>query len=467
MKSLSVFKEEGSDVLNEFVTRTPNSRKIWGVAKKVFPSGLNRDSFFYSPYPAFAKNGRGSVIVDVDGNEYVDLCFNFTSLILGHKHPKVISAVLEQLENGTALGAPTGLEYELGKRITKRMPSVEKIRFTVTGSESVLLATRLARAFSNRNKIVKFEGGYHGSIDSAMVSLHRTGSSNVQSPQAHADSEGLAKGTVSDTIVLDYNNSNAAEKRIKAKRKEIAAVIVEPVMRAIEPRADFLKHLKEICSTNDVLLIFDEVVTGFRVAPGGAQEKYQVEPDLTAMGKIIGGGFPLGAVGGREEIMSLIEYGHKQFPEVVAPRVPHYGTFNAHPISLAAGKVTLDELTYGSYQRMNGHAETIRRGLKKILAHEKIEAKVYGTASLFHIAFSKEEVTNYASAHSFAGDSLISYFDMCLLNRGVFLPPKHFGCTSVVTSKRDVDKALLAMGKSIGVLRNIVKRKFPELLKQS
>jgi glutamate-1-semialdehyde 2,1-aminomutase len=445
-----------------YENNTKCSKVVWEKANQYFPSGINRDSLFYPPYPAYAKNAQGSIITDIDGNSRIDFCFNFTSLILGHRPPCIIEAIQNQLEEGIVFGAPTELEARLAEEIIRRMPSINKLRFAVTGSEANMYSMRLARAFTGRKKIAKFEGAYHGTSDYALVNVHPkvTDPTNVE---GGIDSRRLSNEAIENIIVLPFNDFYHTEKIIKENRHDVAAIIIEPVMRAIEPSKDFLKGLRELCDSLDILLIFDEVVTGFRVSPGGAQQKYKVIPDITALGKVIGGGFPVSAFGARDEIMSLMNFRTKDFPTAIGPILPQSGTFNAHPLGLVAGLATLKELTLEKYEYIDRMGYQMRYCLKEVLNEEKIQAQIYGTSSLFHIAFVETDVINYSSL-STVNSTLIKYFDLELVNKGVYFAPGHFSCTSAATSTEDIKEAQDRIRDTLRNMKSLIREKNPKLL---
>lgn len=452
------------NIEDTYVKKTPNSKRLWESAKEKLPSGSSRTSIFYPPYPSYAQRSSGSRIVDVDGNERIDYCFNFTSLILGHQHPSIIKAVANQLEKGMVFGAPTELEIAHAEAVKKRMPSLEKVRYAVTGTEACMFAIRLARAYTKRRKIAKFEGGYHGTSDLASVSVHPHLSEDANETLTPIpETDGLSPGTLENTIILPFNNFDDVDSILRRNKGDVACIIVEPIMRGIPPAHGFLKSIRELADDLDIVLIFDEVITGFRISRGGAQEKYSVRPDLTTMGKIIGGGFPVGAVGGKEEIMSLMAHQSTEFPTSRGPRVPHAGTFNAHPITLAAGIATLSELTSEMYSKLDETGEEIRKGLTKAMSDSGIRALVSGVESLFDVNFTERAIVDYRSAHT-ADKILRCCFDLELLNRGVFLPPQHFCCTSTVTSRKDVEATLDAVSKTLSALLPMVKERRPQLL---
>jgi glutamate-1-semialdehyde 2,1-aminomutase len=463
MCSESVELDYEESLISSYEKKTKLSRAIWEKATRYFPSGITRDSIFYSPYPSYAKKAQGSKIIDIDGNSRIDFCFNFTSLILGHKPPTVIREIQSQLEAGLVYGAPTEFEAELAEEIVRRVPSVRKLRFTVTGTEANMYSMRVARAFTNKKKIAKFEGGYHGTSDYAMVSVHPRIDSSAESTSI-SDTLGLSREVTENVVSLPFNDLDSTEKIVRTNREDIAAIITEPIMRGIEPSKGFLKGLRELCDSLDILLIFDEVITGFRLAPGGAQEKYGVIPDITAMGKVIGGGFPVGAFGASEEIMSLMDFQTNSFPTVVGPVMPQSGTFNAHPIGLVAGLATLKELTAEKYEHIDRMATQMRDYMKQILDEEKIQAQVYGPSSLFHLVFTESEVVDYRSSY-IADAILLSYLDLELIDQGIYFAPRHFSCTSTATSTEDVEKARDKIRISLRKMKPLIRERNPKLVR--
>lgn len=449
-------------ILAIYLSRTQRSRKLWEAAREKLPSGSSRTSVFYAPYPCYARRALGSKIVDVDGNERVDYCYNFTSLILGHQHPAVMKAVADQMERGTVFGAPTELELRHADMIKERIPSLEKVRYAVTGTEACMFAIRLARAYTRRKKVAKFEGGYHGTSDLASVSVHSDltdiGKNDLDLVPM-SETAGISPGTLENTVILPFNNFDDTEAIVRKNRQDLACIIVEPVMRGIPPAPGFLQSIRELTQDLDIVLIFDEVLTGFRISTGGAQEKYCVRPDLTTMGKVIGGGFPVGAVGGKEEIMSLMAHQNTEFLTYSGPKVPHAGTFNAHPITLAAGIATLNELTSESYAKLDQTGQDIRKGFAAIMSDLGVKAQVTGVGSCFDVNFTDKAIIDYRSAH---GDQLLRRcLDLDLLNRGVFLPPQHFGCTSVATSHEDIEATLDAAYESLSTLLPMITERTP------
>jgi glutamate-1-semialdehyde 2,1-aminomutase len=438
------------DVLESYGRLNPRSRNLYEKACKSLPDGCTRNVLYTLPFPVYMARGEKARIFDVDGNERIDFNFNNTTLILGHNHPKVLKAAREQIEKGTVLGAPTELEVALAEEILSRI-NAERLRFTPSGTEANIQAIRLARSYMGREKIAKCEGAYHGSWDTVDISvtppLHLAGSATA--PYAVPQNEGVPKGVLENTLIIPFNDSESAEEIIRNHKDELAAVILEPIQRDMPPKHGFLKALREITERYGILLIFDEVIS-FRLSRGGAQEFYDVHPDITTMGKIIGGGFPIGAYASSTEIMKPLMIPPSKFPEVKQARLGFSGTFNAHPITMAAGLATLKELKPAVYEEMDKTADIMRRGLSSILDDRRLKYNVSGIGSFFHIDWTKENVVNYRTAAT--EDRLLSRtFSTELMNRGVFLwgHPN----VSAVTSSEDVKIALEAVGRSLDNIR--------------
>ncbi len=434
------------DVLESYSRLNPKSRSLYEKACRSLPDGCTRNVLYTLPFPVYMARGEKSRLFDVDGNERIDFNFNNTTLILGHNHPKVLKAAREQLELGTVLGAPTEPEVALAEEILSRIDA-ERLRFTPSGTEANIQAVRLARSYVGREKIAKCEGAYHGSWDTVDISvappLHMAGS--PKAPYAVPQNEGVPKGVLENTLIIPFNDSEAAEEIIKRHKDELAAVILEPVQRDMPPKPDFLRALREITESYGILLIFDEVIS-FRLSRGGAQEFYDVHPDITTMGKIIGGGFPVGAYASTVEVMKPLMFPPSEFPAVKQARLGFSGTFNAHPITMAAGLATLKELRSTVYEEMDKTAEVMRRGLDSILEDRRLGYHVSGVGSFFHIDWTKDKVVDYRTAAT--EDRMLSrVFSTELMNRGVFLwgHPN----VSAVTTSDDVKLALEAVGRSL------------------
>jgi len=414
-----------------YSSKTKKSERLYERAKRVLPAGVSYIIRFMEPYPFYTARARGSKLVDVDGNEYIDFWMGHHALIFGHNPPRVMIEVRRQLNRGTHFGTCHELEVTLAEQVVKMIPSVEMIRFTNSGTEANMYATRLARTYTGRNKMSKFEGGWHGGYDA----LHKA----VKPPFDVPESGGLTRATMKDTVVLPFNNVEGVRKIMK--RERLAGVVIEPVLGAsgcIPAEKDFLKELRELCTENGVLLIFDEVITGFRLAPGGAQQFFGVEADVTVLGKILGGGFPIGAVAGPREIMERMNALLYERPKLSF----HGGTFSANPITMIAGLTTLRMLEDGRLlDQLNKRGERLRRQLAEIFDRRKQAAQVTGVGSLLHTHFTKEEVRDANAAARADRERLVKYHTH-LLEHGVFFLPTKTGSLSTAHSKADLEKLL-------------------------
>ncbi|MEG3225535.1 MAG: glutamate-1-semialdehyde-2,1-aminomutase [Methanobacteriales archaeon Met13] len=416
------------------------SEELFNEAKKYLPGGVDSPVRAYKPYPFFATEAEGPKIYDADGNSYLDYCLAYGPLVLGHANPPVMGAVLHQLSKGTAYGVPTEGEIELAREVVDRVPCAEMVRFVSTGTEATMSAIRLARAYTDRKKIIKFDGAYHGAHDSVLV---KSGSGAVGLP----DSPGVPEEATQNTIIVPFNDEEALVELFSDVGDKIAAIILEPVMGnvgCIEPREGYLNFLRELALENDSVLIFDEVITGFRLSRGGAQEYYGVTPDLVTMGKIIGGGFPMGALAGKKELM-----------EMIAPSGSVYqaGTFNGNPVSITAGLATMEQLDKSFYTDVNFKGDRLRKGIQDVLEDKSLNYQVAGLASMFQLYFTEKEVWNYADAKTADTDKFSKYFHQ-LLNNGVFIPPSQFECcfTSAAHSLDDIEMTIEAVENGINAL---------------
>lgn len=418
------------------------SEELFRRASNVLPGGVSSPVRRFDPHPFFAAGGSGCLLESVDGESYIDYCLAYGPLILGHAHPRVVEAVNEQIKRGTTYGVPTEGEIELAEAIIERVPCAEMVRFTNSGTEATMAAVRLARAFTGRDRIVKFEGSYHGAHDYVLV---RPGSGAATAP----DSPGIPVDTVRNTLTVPFNHEEAMTELIEGAGEDIACILVEPVMGnigCIEPENGYLQFLRDITRENDIILIFDEVITGFRLAPGGAQEYYRVEPDLVTLGKIVGGGFPMGALAGRREIMENIS---------PAGNVYQAGTFNGNPVSVTAGLETLRLLDEGMYSDLERKGSTLRAGLRDLLSDLDLEYQVTGPASMFQLYFTGEEVRNYGDAKKSDTGLFMEYF-RGLLERGVFIPPSQFECCfiSAAHESEHIEATLEAAEEVLSGLKN-------------
>jgi len=433
-------------ILEEYHAQNPGSLKAWEKAKRVLPSGNTRSALYWQPFPLCLRRGEGSHNWDVDGNERIDLNFNNTTLILGHNHPKVVEAAKAQWMNGTVLGAPTETEPRLAEELTDRLKGADVVRFTPSGTEANMQAVRVARASSGRPLLAKCVGAYHGSWDAVPLT---------------PDAAGIPQEVKACTVYFPYNDAEAAEEVIKRHRHELAAVIVEPTMRDMAPRPGFLQAVREATENNDVLLIFDEVIS-FRLSHGGAQTHYGVTPDITTMGKIIGGGFPVGAYASTEEVLSPLSIPAAELPETASPLLGFSGTFNAHPLAMAAGLAVMKEMKPGVYERMTGMGDAMSKGLKKALVGEGVTAHVGGVGSLFSIAWTDREVVDHETSKT-ADRGLFTLFNLGMMNRGVFIlgHPN----VSAVQTEEDLEKALDAARETVAEMKPLIRERAPHLLR--
>jgi glutamate-1-semialdehyde 2,1-aminomutase len=416
--------------MNEmYIAKTSESKKMYERAKKVLPGGVSYAIRYFEPYPFCTVRAKGSKLYDVDGNEYVDFWLGHTALILGHSPSGVIEAVKKQMEVGTHFGTSHELEVKLAEQIAKMVPGAEMTRFTNSGTEANMYAVRLARACTGRSKILKFEGGWHGGYDALHV--------GVKPPFNVPESAGLTNGAVQDTLLVPFNNLEKVKENLK--EKDVAAVIIEPVLGAgggIPAEKQFLKGLRELCDERDVLLIFDEVITGFRLAPGGAQEYFKVEADITVFGKILGGGFPVGAFCGRRKFMERLNTLVYQRPQ----HSFHGGTFSANPVTMTAGLATLHILEDGCrIARMNKVGDRIREETKEIFEANGVDVQVTGTGSLFGVHFTDKAVRNVSDSYGADRKKLAEYHQYLIAN-GVFFLPTHIGALSTAHMKEDIEK---------------------------
>lgn len=393
------------------------SKALYERAKKVLPGGVNSPVRAFEPYPFFVECGQGSKLCDADGKSYVDYCMAYGALLLGHAHPDVMEAVKTQLSRGTLYGAPTEREVEFAEAISKASPCMEMMRLVSTGTEATMHAIRTARGYTNRKKIIKFDGCFHGSHDSVLVKAG-SGAATWGAP----NSLGIPEDTTKNTIILPYNDVEALENTFKTEGSDIAAVIVEPVLAnvgLILPKKEYLSNLRKITADNGTVLIFDEIITGFRLALGGAQEFFGVKPDMATLGKVLGGGFPLAAFGGKKEIMQNIS---------PVGKVYQAGTYSGNPVSATAGMTIINYLSNNKaqiYPKLEKNTLELKKALIDQAAAYKLPAQVYSIASLYQIFFTKEEVTDYACAKHSDQAMFTAYFHE-LLKQAVFIPPSQY-----------------------------------------
>ncbi len=430
------------------------SREIYRKIDPVVPGGTHSNIRFFDPHPLWFSRAKGSKLWDVDGNEYIDCVINMSGLILGHGDERVTSAVKEQLESGLTCGVETELNVKAAERIKEMVPCAESVKFSNSGTEAVMKVMMIARGYTGRQKIVKLEGGYNGWHDSAAIShkpnLKKAGPRSR--PRGVPENLGLLKTATASTIVMPFNDLENAEKIIKRNRRELAAVIVEPIMFNVGcacPKEGYLKGLKEIANDNDVLLVFDEIISGFRVAPGGAQEYYRVTPDLATFAKAIANGFPMSAVAGRADVMRITEPGGK---------VGWAGVYNSSQVCVAASLATLEVLKNGEVQRnLNEESAYLERRFAELAQEEGVSARLQALGGQFQIYFTDEEVTDYRTAAK-ADTERFKVFQAEMLREGIYTLPItlfHHGLVAA-HSRDDLEKILTAM--HVGLRR--VKKEF-------
>lgn len=419
-----------------------NSQKLFSEAELHIPGGVNSPVRAFRQVggtPIFMKRGEGGYIFDEDENKYIDYINSWGPMILGHQHPKVMDAVAQQIKKGFSFGIPTKLETEIAKLIKAMVSNIELVRMVNSGTEACMSAVRLARGFTGKNKILKFEGHYHGHAD---MFLKKAGS-GVATLEIKQEG-GIPKAVTDDTLVIAFNNFEQLEEVVKKNKNELAAIIVEPVagnMGCIPPKKSFLELIRKLCSENNIVLIFDEVMTGFRLAKGGAQERMNVWADLVTFGKVIGGGFPVGAFGGRKDIMSC-----------VAPlgNVYQAGTLSGNPVAMTAGFATLSELKNNPeiYSSLEKKGNELKKKMSEIFSSKKIPHTINQIGSMISVHFCDEEVTDFTSASKGNNENFKKFFHH-LLNEGIYLPPSAFESwfLSNALSENDLEKTFEVVKK--------------------
>ncbi len=428
------------------------SIRLFEEAQKYLCGGVNSPVRAFKAVgmtPLFIERAQGSKIYDVDGNEYVDYVGSWGPMILGHAHPEVVAGLKEAAERGTSYGAPTELEVELAKEVTRAFPSMEQVRMVSSGTEAAMSAIRLARGYTGRDKIIKFEGCYHGHADSLLVKAG-SGATTLGIP----DSKGVPSDFAQNTLTAAFNDLQSVERLIKAHGEEIACIILEPIagnMGVIPPEEGFLAGLRALCDDKGIVLIFDEVITGFRVSYGGAQELYRVTPDLTCLGKVIGGGLPVGAFGGRKEIM-----------ERLAPSGDVYqaGTLSGNPLAMTAGLITLRVLRReGTYEQLAQKSDILCRGVREIAGEGELSFTCNQAGAMATFFFTEGPVRDFPSAKK-SDTTLFSQFFSGMLNRSIYIAPSQFEALflSVAHTEDDIGRTLEACRE---VFREISAKRSP------
>ncbi len=421
--------------LDRYLETTSRSREMWEEAKRYLPGGDTRNSIFWAPYPVYIQDGSGCHAVDLDGTDRLDFIGNMTSLPLGNAYPPVVKAVQEQAARGLVYNAPNEHQVRLARLLCRRVPSVELVRFTNSGTEATLNAVRAARAFTGRTKIAKCEGGYHGTHDAVSVSVRTDPAmgGSPERPTAVPSVAGLPPSVVEEVVVMPFNDTAAARAILEDNAGELAAVIVEPVLGGsgmVPADQEYLDALREFTEVDGSVLIFDEVIS-FRASHGGAQEHYGIRPDMTTFGKVIGGGFAVGAFGGRRDLMDL-------YDPTTGPVVGHAGTFNGNPMTMVAGAVTLEDLTPDVYDRLEPLTEGLRQGVRDACAELDVPVRVTGLGSLFGIHFLDRPVRTYRDVHSSDRDLRQRVF-WGLMNEGILSTANLVGAVSNPMGQGEVD----------------------------
>ncbi len=424
--------------------KTPTSAELFARAATAMPGGDTRQSVYFQPYPLYVQSGKGSRVTDVDGNVLIDFGNCWTAMVLGHAPESVVKAIVEQAERGTAFAAANPYVQELAQLVVERVPSVEKVRFCNSGSEATMMCVRAARAFTGKNKVLKFDGGYHGSTDIFEVEMDHV-------------VPGITQGVADDVLIAKYNDLDEVRDLVTRYKDELACVIVEGLMGAagmIPPAEGFLEGLREVTREHDVLLIFDEVIS-LRLASGGAQEHYGVLPDLTAMGKIIGGGLPVGAFGGREDVMM-------QFSPLREGHMHHSGTYNGNPVTMAAGIATLKELTQERIDAINALGERARVGLRAAVKRAGLKAEIVGIGSLMQLHFTDRPVTRARAGST--DPVLLHLLHLGLFQEGVFANERGAYNITTAHTAEDVDVLVAAVERVLTAMRPAIQQRRPDLV---
>lgn len=446
-------------VKQKYAEVRPNSLKLHKMACKYLPGGDTRTATFFMPFPNFIERGEGAYMYDADGFKLLDFQNNYTSLIHGHAHPPTVEAVREQIALGSAYTAPFEKQIELARLLTERFPSLDLVRFTNSGTEANMHALRIARAYTGKAKIIKTEGGYHGTTDvfEASVDPNIKKAGTLDQIKVIPESRGVSANALKDVLVTPFNDIERTRKMIEEHHREVACIIIEPIMGSagqITPDLEYLRFLREITSAYNIVLIFDEVVTG-RLSTGGAQQYYGVTPDLTTLGKVIGGGTPVGAFGGKREIMEMYDPRQK--------KMYHSGTFNGNAVTMAAGLATMKAYDEQAVTYVNELGGLFREGAQRIFAGLGLDMRISGAGSIYNILFTNKEVRNYrdvAAAHEELNKIL--YLD--LLTRGVFDAERGMFCMSTAMTAADVEFGLQALEDALRDMLPVIADEAPELV---
>jgi glutamate-1-semialdehyde 2,1-aminomutase len=436
------------EFVRAYTARTPRSRQLWEEARGVLPGGVSGNAKFFKPYPIYIEKASGSKVVDVDGNVYIDLLAGAGSAILGHGPEAVRRALATQIEQAISPVFATELEIRLAQKVTTHMPYMDMVRFVNSGSEATFLLARVARACTGKERIAKFEGNYHGQHDFGLTGAFVAGAGSEHRPEPMAGCAGTKRSSLNDLLLLPYNDAAALD-IVREHADELAAVFVEPLagfgIGAIPAERDWLAAVRDLTAEQGILLIFDEIVTGFRLGLGGASSWFGVRPDLGAIGKIVGGGFPIGGFGGRRDIMEKVVTPTKE-PSDVKEKIFSSGTFSGNPVSMVAGLAMISELERANiYEPLARRGAKLRAGLREAGRREGLELQATGIESIFHVHFAGEPIRDKRSA--MRADPARQYaFSIGMISKGVLLPPAHPGFLSTAHTEADVDEILRVAG---------------------
>lgn len=440
------------EITARYLASHPKSKLHFEEGRKYVPGGVTRITTFFAPYPMYMERGAGAYLFDCDGNRYIDFLGNYTSLVHGHAHPAIVEAITGQILKGTIFGAASPLQYELAKLIQSRVPSVELLNFTSSGTEATMMAMRFARAVTGRNVVLKMDGGYHGSNDYGLINLN--GVEKAALP-------GIPPGVVDSMMVVPFNDLEAVEEAIERRKDEIAAVMLEPLLGnggGVLPRPGYLQALRDLTSKHGILLIFDEIVT-LRLAVGGYQGLSGVIPDITTLGKIIGGGMGIGAFGGRKSLMDRFDPANPKL-------LYHTGTFYAQEISMAAGKASLQNLDQPAIARIDALGGRLRAGFDAAFAKHGIAGQAMGIGSLVMVHWTQARINAVADAQVAlkAAGALPRLLHLEMINHGIYCAPRGMFCTSTPMTEADVDAAIHAFDSTLATLKPYIAENAPHLL---
>ncbi len=437
-----------SDILKRYEERTTKSKTHNETARRFLPGGDTRSIGFYQPYPVFAIEGKGAYLYDCDGNEYLDFVNNMTSLVNGHAHPHVTEALRKQLEKGTVHGIPVEPKYRLAEHLCNRTPSMDSLRFTNTGSEATLFAMRAARGFTGKDKFIKIDGGYHGNHDFVQVNLFPD-MTTQDLPRPYV-AKGIPSSVLKDMLVTPFDDLDTTENLLKENRGEVAAIILEPVLGTgggVPGSSEYLQGLRQLADKHDALLIFDEIIT-FRLHEGGYQSMVDVEPDLTTLGKVIGGGFPIGAFGGRRDIMEI-------FNPTLPDSITHSGTFTGNAMTMTAGLANMEIFGKEEIVKLNKQGKVFADGLRQALADTGTVGQIRELGSLIMVHFSSREMKTARDVvlGFMEYGELMKFFHLEMMNRGVYF--LHRGMFSLCTpmTEAEIHKAVTLFKETLEMLK--------------